>query len=131
MQCRYSSRAARDTKHWPQAKTNYTGLRSPRNAFYPWRSPSESRETASRTSSLSSMWSTSRSPDDANRFLSYLLRFVSRRLPPPCSGKLGQRATASRRFGVIVTGGNKGRMRGRPRRGNEEQGSVRFESGRN
>ncbi|TGZ49029.1 Uncharacterized protein DBV15_10842 [Temnothorax longispinosus] len=37
--CRYSPRAARDTKHWPQAKTNYNGLHSPRNAFYPWPSP--------------------------------------------------------------------------------------------
>lgn len=79
MPCRYSSRAARDTKHWPQAKTNYNGLHSPRNAFLFRPHPSESRARA-RSSSLSStsMWSAFRSPDDANRFLSYLLRFVSR-----------------------------------------------------
>lgn len=80
MLCRYSSRAARDTKHWPQAKTNYNGLHSPRNAFYPGLTLRSQRGTASHTSSLSStsMWSTFRSSDDANRFLSYLLRFVSR-----------------------------------------------------
>lgn len=32
MLCRYSSRAARDTKHWPRAKTNYNDLHSTRDS---------------------------------------------------------------------------------------------------
>lgn len=116
MPCRYSSRAARDTKHWPQAKTNYNGLHSPRNAFLSWPQPFESPGTASRTSSLSttSMWSTLRSPDDANRFLSYLLRFVSR------SSRLLARETRSAsnrikeiRDGRTVREGERGANEGR------------------
>lgn len=131
--CRYSSRAARDTKHWPQAKTNYNGLHSPRNAFYPGltppryegRHPAQARYRRRRCGPRSVLLTM--------RIDSCLISFaLSREVP---ASLLGETRSASNRIKeirdgrTVREGENRGRerTRGRPRRGNEEQRSVRFE----
>jgi len=90
---------------------------------------SELRGMASCTNSPlpTSMWSAFRSLDDANRFLSYLLRFVSRSSRLLRSGNSvseqphqGDLRSYGPRRGVRVKRGR------RPRRSNEEQRFVRF-----
>lgn len=134
--CRYSSRAARDIKHWPQAKTNYNDLHSPRN----WPRPSSSLHGNSGCIAHElaiididiDVRATFHSLDETNQFPPYLLGFVSPSSAslPEILGKLGQRAAASRRFRIVVRKcawkERRKDERGRLRRDSEIRG-IRFE----
>lgn len=121
--CRYSSRAARDIKHWPQAKTNYNDLHSPRNS--PRLSSSLHGDSGCiahelaiiDAASSTSMWYAFRSLDETNQFPPYLLGFVSRSSASLLGvlGKLGQRAAASRRFRIVAWSENVYGRRGKAR----------------
>lgn len=115
--CRYSSRAARDTKHWPQAKTNYNGLHSPRNAFCALTSPSYEGWHRARTRYRRRRCGP-RSVLLTMRINSCLISFaLSREVPASLLGKLGQRATASRRFEVVWSEeGCKGKTRAKTKK---------------
>lgn len=129
--CRYSSRAARDTKHWPQAKTNYNGLHSPRNAFLSWPQPfgvtgdGIAHEPA--IDDVDVVHAPFSRRCESIPVLSPSLCLA--KFPPPCSGNSvsEQPHQGDSGWPYGPRGGTRGRTRGRPRRGNEEQESVRFE----
>lgn len=115
--CRYSSRAARDTKHWPQAKTNCNGLHSPRNAFYPGLTPR--RDGSVHRARYRRRRCGPRSVLLTMRIDSCLISFaLSREVPASLLGKLGQRATASRRIrdGRTVREGVQGANEGKTKK---------------